>query len=92
VRFWNYNIRYDYSKKKIRTPFSAGAMALRGMSLRTLVVAFFLVASVQINLATAWSWATAPPLPRLERKGLVLAENVLDALLSERKQYTHSAV
>lgn len=61
-------------------------MAFRGMSLRTLVVAFFLVVSVQINLATAWSWAMAPPLPRLERKGLVLAENVLDGLFRERKQ------
>ena len=44
-------------------------MELRGTSWRTLVVFFFLVLSVHINLATAWSWAIAPPLPRVERKG-----------------------
>ena len=45
-------------------------MALRGTSCRTLVVFFFLVASLQMTLDTACSWAIAPPWPRFERNGL----------------------
>jgi DNA segregation ATPase FtsK/SpoIIIE-like protein len=74
-----FNNRYDYKLRKIFVilhPFSTGAMALRATSWRTLVLFFFLVVSVQIIFTAAWSWARWPPLPRLERKGLVFTDNV----------------
>ena len=53
------------------------------------MVFFFLVVSVQITFATAWSCAIAPPLPRFERKNRVFTKNIEKKNTQVTVSHTH---